>query len=59
MIQIGIQVDRIAGWLGLEQVGWVFTDLEDDGTKQGTVFYKRHKVSRLVQLFPFDCWQVF
>ncbi|KNC74039.1 hypothetical protein SARC_13403, partial [Sphaeroforma arctica JP610] len=35
-------VDRVAGYLGLQRVGWIFTDLEDDSTNQGTVLYKRH-----------------
>eukprot|EP01134_Creolimax_fragrantissima_P001646 CFRG1646T1 len=35
-------VDKVAGYLGLQRVGWIFTDLEDDGTNQGTVLYKRH-----------------
>eukprot|EP00124_Ichthyophonus_hoferi_P003546 Ihof_evm7s312 gene=Ihof_evmTU7s312 len=36
-------VDRVAAMMGLTQVGWVFTDLEDDGTNTGKVMYKRHK----------------
>eukprot|EP00123_Amoebidium_parasiticum_P015483 comp22996_c0_seq1/m.36618 comp22996_c0_seq1/g.36618 ORF comp22996_c0_seq1/g.36618 comp22996_c0_seq1/m.36618 type:complete len:609 (-) comp22996_c0_seq1:20-1846(-) len=36
-------VDQVAAALGLVQVGWIFTDLEDDGTGRGRVVYKRHK----------------
>eukprot|EP01137_Pigoraptor_chileana_P006186 Opistho-2@50248 len=35
-------VDQMAAALGLRRVGWIITDLEDDGTGQGKVRYKRH-----------------
>ncbi|KJE95503.1 nuclear protein localization protein [Capsaspora owczarzaki ATCC 30864] len=33
----------VASALGLQRVGWIFTDLEDDGTRTGMVQCKRHK----------------
>lgn len=36
-------VQFVASSLGLRPVGWIFTDLEDDGTNSGKVQHKRHK----------------
>eukprot|EP01135_Chromosphaera_perkinsii_P010261 Nk52_evm3s2085 gene=Nk52_evmTU3s2085 len=36
-------VNEVAAALGLKRVGWIFSDLEDDSTGKGSVFFKRNK----------------
>ncbi|KAJ3202828.1 nuclear protein localization protein 4 [Entophlyctis luteolus] len=38
-------VNNIAGYLGLDLIGMIYTDLVDDGTGSGNVICKRHKDS--------------
>ncbi|CAI5441909.1 unnamed protein product [Caenorhabditis angaria] len=38
-------VNKLLGWLGLQRVGWIFTDLWTANRAEGTVHYTRHKDS--------------
>ncbi|KAI6243005.1 hypothetical protein M3Y99_00211400 [Aphelenchoides fujianensis] len=41
-------VDRLCGWLGMQRVGWIFTDLWAENPQAGTVHCTRHENSFLM-----------
>ena len=43
-------VDCVAIKLGLQRLGWIFTDLLAEDVRKGTVKYLRHKVCCFVTL---------
>lgn len=43
-------VDKLLGFLGLQRVGWIFTDCWSANRAEGTVHYTRHKVAKTENL---------
>lgn len=41
-------VDELCSWLGMQRVGWIFTDLWAENASAGTVFCTRHENSFLM-----------
>jgi nuclear protein localization family protein 4 len=41
-------VDKLCSWLGMQRVGWIFTDLWAENAQAGTVYCTRHEHSFLL-----------